>query len=312
MIGRLRQRAAHVLDRRFESLAGRLDRIEALLTEQQASRDERHGSLTARLAQIEAAQAAEQAALDRIAPVLHTLAADDPGHRARLEALREGPDYAKAWEDPDPLVTIAIPTRDRPELLAERALASALAQTHERIEVIVVGDAAGPEIEAAVSERSDPRVSFVNLTQRFERSDDSRWLTAATLTRNLAYERAQGLWLLDLDDDDALRPDAVERLLVHARAHRAEVAYGVLEQHMPDGATSHLASFPPEFMRFGWQGGIVHAGLRFFAREHVAADLGLPGDWFRMQRMLRAGVRMAHLPEVTCDYFPSQAWGLTR
>ena len=312
MIGRLRQRAAHVLDRRFESLAGRLDRIEALLTEQQASRDERHGSLTARLDRIEATQAAEQAALDRIAPVLHTLAADDPGHRARLEALRESPDYAKPWEDPDPLVTIAIPTRDRPELLAERALASALAQTHERIEVIVVGDAAAPETEAAVDALNDPRVSFVNLTQRFERGDDSQWLTAATLARNLAYQRTSGLWVLDLDDDDALRPDAVERLLAHAREHRAEVAYGVLEQHLPDGTTSQLGGFPPEFMRFGWQGGIFHTGLRLFAREHVAADLGLPGDWFRMLRMLRAGVRIAHLSEVTCDYFPSQQWRVTR
>jgi glycosyltransferase involved in cell wall biosynthesis len=286
VIGRLRQRAAHALDRRFGSLAGRLDRIEALL-------------------------AMQQDALDRIEPVLRALAADDPGHRARLEAMRDDTDYARPWEDPDPLVTIAIATRDRPELLAARALASALAQTHERIEVIVVGDAAGPETEAAVAEVGDPRVRFVDLTQRFERGDDAQWLTAATLTRNFAYWQANGHWLLDLDDDDALRPDAVERLLAHAREHRAEVAYGVLEQHVPDGSTSLLGGFPPEFQRFGWQGGILHAGLRFFAREHVAADLGVPGDWFRMHRMLRAGVRISHLPEVTCDYFPSKQWGLT-
>ena len=287
MTGRLRRRAAHALDRRFAPLAGRLDRIEAML-------------------------AAQQAALDRIAPVLGTLAVDDPGHRRQLEALRADPDYATPWEEPDPLVTIAIPTRDRPKLLADRALASALAQTHERIEVIVVGDAAGPETEAAVAAAGDPRVRFVDLTQRFERGDGSHYLTAATLTRNLAYRLASGHWLLDLDDDDALRPDAVERLLAHAREHRVEVAYGVLEAHMPDGSTTLVGGFPPEHTRFGWQGAIVHAGLRFFAREHVAADLGLPGDWFRMYRMLRAGVRIAHLPEVTCDYFSSKAWGLTR
>ena len=287
MIGRLRQRAAGAVDRRVARVTGRLDRIEAML-------------------------ASQQAALDRLAPVLGTLAVDDPGHRRQLEAMREHPDYAKPWEDPDPLVTIAIPTRDRPRLLAERALASALAQTHERIEVLVVGDAAGPETEAAVAAVGDPRVRFVDLTQRFERGDGSHWLTAATLTRNLAYRMASGRWLLDLDDDDALRPDAVERLLAHAREHRVEVAYGVLESHLPDGSTMLVGGFPPEHTRFGWQGGIAHAGLRFFAREHVAADLGLPGDWFRMYRMLRAGVRIAHLPEVTCDYYPSKAWGLTR
>ena len=52
----------------------------------------------------------------------------------------------------------------------------------------------------------------------------------------------------------------------------------------------------------------MHAGLRFFEREHVAADLGLPGDWFRAERMLRAGVRIGHLERVTYDYYPSLAW----
>jgi glycosyltransferase involved in cell wall biosynthesis len=280
VIRRLRTRAAHVLDRRFASIAGRLDRIEA--------------------------------ELKAITPLLETLAADDPGHRRRLEAAREDPSYARAWEDPDPLVTISIPTRDRPGLLAERSLASALAQTHENVEVIVVGDAAGPEAEAAVASAGDPRARFADLTQRWDRGDASQWLTAATLPRNLGYRLARGQWLLDLDDDDALRPDAVERLLAHAREHRVEVAYGVLEAHMPDGSTMMVGGFPPEHTRFGWQGGIVHAGLRFFAREHVAADMGLPGDWFRMRRMLRAGVRISHLAEVTCDYFPSKEWGLTQ
>ena len=52
----------------------------------------------------------------------------------------------RPWDEPDPLVTISIPTRNRPRLLVERSLASALAQTHEHLEVLVVGDAAGPEI----------------------------------------------------------------------------------------------------------------------------------------------------------------------
>ena len=60
---------------------------------------------------------------------------------------------------------------------------------------------------------------------------------------------------------------------------------------------------------FGWQGALAHAGLRFFEREHVAADLGWSGDWFRLQRMLRAGVRIGHLEQVTCDYYPSFLWG---
>ena len=49
--------------------------------------------------------------------------------------------------------------------------------------------------------------------------------------------------------------------------------------------------------------------MRFFARELVAADLGLPGDWYLAQRMLRAGVRFGSVPEILADYYPSRSNG---
>lgn len=316
MIRRWRRLAATALDRRFGPLAGRLDALEAQqasLAAEQAARLDRQAAqleqLTVQLAAATEAAGATEAALAALSPVVRTLAADDPGHRRRLHALRADPGYAVAWDEPDPLVTIPIPTRSRPRLLVERSLASALAQTHEQLEVIVVGDAAGPEIAAAVERAGDPRVRFVNLTHQFVRADGEHWLTAATLTRNEAYRLARGRWLVDLDDDDALRPGAVAELLDHARAERLEVVYGVLEEHHPDGAAKLLGGFPPAHGRFGWQGAVVHAGLRFFEREHVASDLGWSGDWFRVQRMLRAGVRIGHLDQVTCDYYPSFLWG---
>ncbi|MEO8687505.1 MAG: glycosyltransferase [Solirubrobacteraceae bacterium] len=295
MIGRRRRLAARALDRRFDALAA-----------EQSARLDR---LAAQLEQLTQAVQATQASVEALSPLLRTLASDDPGHRRRLHTLRAEPGYTAAWEEPDPLVTISIPTRRRPRLLVERSLASALAQTHERLEVLVIGDAAGPEIAAAVEGVGDPRVRYVNLTHQFVREDGEHWLTAATLTRNEAYRSARGHWLVDLDDDDALRPGAVAALLAHARAERLEVAYGVLEEHHPGGATKRLGGFPPAHGEFGWQGAVVHAGLRFFERELVASDLGWSGDWFRAQRMLRAGVRIGHLEQVTCDYYPSFLWG---
>jgi hypothetical protein len=306
MIRRWRRLAAEALDRRFGSLNGRIDALEARL-DSQATQLERLATQVAAAA--ESVGDARSVIDGTVAPVLRTLAADDPGHRRRLHDARADPGYAAAWDDADPLVTVAIPTRDRAELLVERSIPSVLAQTHANVEVLVIGDDAEAEMAAAVEAVGDPRVRFVNLTHRYARADGERWLTAATLTRNEGYRIARGLWLVDLDDDDALRPGAIADLLAHARAHRLEVVYGLLEQHVPDGGTVEIGEFPPRLGQFGWQGAVVHTGLRFFEREHVAADLGIPGDWFRAERMLRAGVRIGHLRQVTCDYYPAFAWG---
>jgi hypothetical protein len=50
---------------------------------------------------------------------------------------------------------------------------------------------------------------------------------------------------------------------------------------------------------------MYHRGLGFFGRQELAADLGLPGDWWLAERMLRAGVRFAMREEVLCDAYAS-------
>jgi hypothetical protein len=57
------------------------------------------------------------------------------------------------------------------------------------------------------------------------------------------------------------------------------------------------------------KGAVVHAHLRFFDREHVASAFGVPGDWFRGERMVRAGVRIGFVDWVTYEYYPSSLWG---
>jgi hypothetical protein len=32
----------------------------------------------------------------------------------------------------------------------------------------------------------------------------------------------------------------------------------------------------------------------------------MPGDWFLLERMLRAGVRFGFVPELVLDYYPSR------
>jgi glycosyltransferase involved in cell wall biosynthesis len=246
---------------------------------------------------------------DRVEPVVLAIAAEDAGNRRRLYAVRESADYATPFEEADPLVSVTLPTRDRPELLA-RSLRSLLAQTHEHLEVLVVGDAAGPEVADVIEAIGDPRVHYTNLTQRVAAHPDPNrhWLVGSTMARNEATRGARGAWLLHFDDDDTLRPEAVASLLRVARERRAEVAYGGFARRTPEGPSTDLIAFPPAEDQFGFQGALVHHGLRCFERELVAAHLGIPGDTYLLRRMLRAGVRFALLDKIVWDYFPSRLW----
>jgi hypothetical protein len=237
---------------------------------------------------------------------LRAILAEESSNRRRLYRLREDPDYALAWTEPRPLVTVTVATRNRAELLTARSLPSILAQTYTELELIVVGDHADDATAEAVNALDDPRITYRNLTQRLHFTDDPyrQWLVGATMARNEAMRLARGRWLVCFDDDDAMRPDCLERLVAYAAQERLEAVYGRTLTHIDGEAEQLIGSFPP-VLGFTWASGMYHAGLRFFARELSAADLGLPGDWYLTERMLRAGVRFGMLDAVLCDIYPS-------
>jgi hypothetical protein len=311
MIGRLRRRVAHALDRRFLALHGRVEHLAARVEDLAVAATERDAALRSLAEGIAEEQRRRLETIDsrleeELAPALRIMAGNDAETRRLLAAARLDPDYELAFEEPDPLVTVIVSTYSRPELLTSRALPSILEQTHERLEVLVIGDAADADTELAVREVDDPRITFVNLTQRYLYPDPRRhWHAAATLTRNEGYRLARGRWLVDVDDDDAVPRDAITCLLDEARELKLEVVQGVVRRHDGDGRTSEnvcLAHQP------SLTGAAVHAHLRFFEREHVAAALGVGGDIFRGERMLRTGVRLGYIDRVTYEYYPSRIW----
>jgi len=113
-----------------------------------------------------------------------------------------------------PLVSIIMPTCDRPERLA-RSVASVLAQTHERIELVVVNDA-GCDVEEVV-DRMDPtgRVTYIRLAQK----------RGPAGARNLGLAVARGDYLGFLDDDDELDTHHVASLVAELERGEHEVAY---------------------------------------------------------------------------------------
>lgn len=232
---------------------------------------------------------------------------DDPGTRRRLGELRASASYEPAFTEPDPLVSIIIPTWDRVDALIDRAVASALAQTHPNVEVIVVGDASPPEIEQAITTLGEPRVRFQNLTIRGPYDEDPyhAWLASGTPGFNAGVAMARGLWIAPLGDDDEFEPHHVERLLEEARGRRLEFVYGRGRVPLPDGSEASVGEFPPRITQIGVQFAVYHAGLRFMELELGHALFGTPNDWGLVRRMMRVGVRMGMVDEATVIFRPS-------
>jgi putative methyltransferase (TIGR04325 family) len=262
-------------------------------------------------AQIEASSTAQRAESARLREILRSIADREPLQRERLRELRASDEYMTAFVEAEPLVSVVIPTYDQPRLLRERSIPSVLAQTYQRVEVVVVGDAASDEVRSAVESFSDARVRFANLTQRGPYPEDAlaRWLVAGVAPYNEAVRLAHGRWIAPLDDDDAFRPGHIEQLLATAQQGGVELVYGKLLKHLPDGGGEVLGRFPPELGQFGLQSVMYHAGLAdIFDLELTDCLFDLPYDWGLCQRMLRAGVRMGMVDAISVDYYPSQSW----
>ncbi len=223
----------------------------------------------------------------------------------RLEELRASDAWARAYADPEPLVTVRIATWNRAELLVERALTTLLAQGYERWEAIVVGDACTDDTGERIAALGDPRIRFVNLPVRGPYPDDpqERWLVAGIPGMNLGARLAAGTWIAPLDDDDEWEPDHLEVLLDAARREEAELAYGRLRGvHHDPPVDIEIGTWPPRIGDFGFQGAIYNAALRDFGYDPACRHVGEPGDWNLARRMWEAGVRFTFVDRVVSTW----------
>jgi glycosyltransferase involved in cell wall biosynthesis len=100
----------------------------------------------------------------------------------------------------DPLVSVIIPTRDRPTLIVD-AVRSALAQTYANQEIVIVDDGSAVPLTLPQDLYDDPRVQLVRLEST----------VGAGGARNAGVQASTGTLLAFLDDDDRWRRHKIER-----------------------------------------------------------------------------------------------------
>ena len=136
--------------------------------------------------------------------------------RERYLELAESKTPARRWparSPATPLVSVVVPYFRMEDHLAE-TLESIRAQTHPRIEIVLVNDGSLREEDAVVE----------TLAQRFDAELVTQPNSGLGAARNLGIQLARGRYVLPVDPDDVLLPEFVERC-VDVLERRPDLGY---------------------------------------------------------------------------------------
>ena len=208
-----------------------------------------------------------------------------------------------------PLVTVCIVHYERPELL-RMAVDSVLAQDYSAMEAVLVDD--GSESDEAHETLDALESDFLRYGWRVIRQENC-YLGAA---RNAAAAAAHGEWLLFLDDDNVLFPDAVSRLVRAARFSGADCITAASIRFSGEGdprldTKSHLA--PIRFFGAALASNLFHnvigdacALVRRSAFESVGGfeeERGFAlSDMSFFNCLIQAGYGVEYMPDTTFYY----------
>lgn len=110
--------------------------------------------------------------------------------------------------DPSAKVSIVLPTYNGTRYL-RRSIESCLRQTFVNIELLIVDDGSGPDVQKIVSAYSDPRILYY-------RHETNRRLPEAL---NTGFRNSTGSFLTWTSDDNYYAEDAIEHMVSFLQAH---------------------------------------------------------------------------------------------
>ena len=125
-----------------------------------------------------------------------------------------------------PLISVVIPTYNWSNVL-RCAIASALAQTYPRFEIVVVGDGCTDDSAQVVAAFGDDRVRWHNLQENSG---------SQSIPNNMGIELSRGELVAYLGHDDVWMPEHLAFLAQALLEQGADLAYSVTEEVGPPGS----------------------------------------------------------------------------
>ena len=156
------------------------------------------------------------------------------------------------------LISIIIPVYNTEKTLA-RSIDSALAQTYPNCEIVIVDDGT-PDGAGAIAD--DYALNHDNIRVVHKQN------AGLAEARRSGVKEAKGKYLIHLDSDDTMLPDAVEFLLSKCEQHNLDMAYGNYIRVNDRGEKSEV-SFPNDSM--------ILTGEGFL--EYNITPVGICANW---------------------------------
>ena len=208
------------------------------------------------------------------------------------------------WREQSNLVSFPIATFDRADILVNRTIPAILKQTHQDVEIVIVLDGSEEACFEKVRELNDSRVRIKRLPRRTRYPSDpkNRWMVAGWRPRNIAARLSRGNWIYWISDDDVLLPDAVEKLLSHAKASGAETVSASFQKGYLNPVISHPDSGQENF-GVDFSGPPVwlvrrYIGLFRWNRYSWLNSWNRPSDYDLVSRLTRLGAKFSSIDDV--------------
>ena len=198
-----------------------------------------------------------------------------------------------------PLISIIVPTRNRPQLL-QRALASIQQQTFSDFEAIIVNDA-GQDVQNIVDQFNDPRFVYTATETQ----------TRLPGVRNVGIKASKGTYIAYLDDDDLYYPHHLQRAVdIFEQGSQNFVYTGCVTVYEDQNKEEkkriyrQYAPYHPSLIRhqsFMPACSILHHKKIFEQAGYFDESITFAEDWDLWYRFSRV-TDFYHIDEYTCEY----------